>query len=97
MMVITTAVVVTPVGLCADCSARRRTDDRTNCRAATAADRRTNAGPNSGTDKRATDGILRIGPAWHRRECRQSRKSEKGLPHGILQPYGFARQRRTTR
>jgi hypothetical protein len=97
MMVITTAVVVTPVGLRADCSARRRTDNRTNRGAATAADSSSDTGTNSRADKRAADGILRVGSAGHRRERRQSRKSEKGLPHGILQPYGFARQRRTTR
>jgi hypothetical protein len=97
VMIIATAIVVTPVSLRADRGARRCTDNRANRRAASTADCSANAGPDSGADKRAADGILRVGSARHRRERRQSSKSEKGLPHAILQPCGFALQRRINR
>lgn len=95
MMIVPVAVVVAAIGLSADRSARRRTDNRTDRRASSAANRCANAGADTCAHKGAANRILSVGSARHRCERRQSSKSEKGLPHVILQPCEFALQRRT--
>jgi hypothetical protein len=90
MVIISVAVIIAAIGLRTDRSARRGADNRANRRAASTADRRANTGTDSSADQRAANCVLRVGSARHRRERCQSSKSEKGLPHAILQPCGFA-------
>jgi hypothetical protein len=79
--------MIAPVGLRTDCRAGKATDHCSGHCATTTADRAADASTNTGANKRAADCvILCAGSGRHRGESRQSRKSEKGLPHGILQP-----------
>jgi hypothetical protein len=77
--------MVAPVGLGTDCRACRGANHRANRGATAAANCGAYAGANTGAHKRAADRIiLCTGSGGHGGESSQRRKSEKGLPHGIL-------------
>jgi hypothetical protein len=84
VMIVTAAIVITPVGLRADRRAGCGANHRAYGCAASATNRGANTGTDTGADKRATDGILSACAGRHRRQRRQSYESEKGLPHDIL-------------
>lgn len=90
VMIVSAAIVIAAVRLRADRCARDAAYDCARCCATATADRSANHGARASANDRAADSVLRAGSGRHRCESCHSSKGEKGLPHDILQPYGFA-------